>query len=109
MVVAMDCPIAATSANLSGQGDIFVCLDKAIADIGNDVDLIIDAGATPAQHAASADRVNTIIDLTFESPYLVRPGWVGLEQVRKYFPTLRTDVEEYRRLLAQRAREVALT
>ncbi|MFL6651072.1 MAG: L-threonylcarbamoyladenylate synthase [Sulfurifustaceae bacterium] len=102
MVIGLNRPIAATSANLSGQGNIFVPLDKAIADIGAEVDLIIDAGPTAAEIAGSGDRVNTIIDLTFDVPYLVRPGWVPLDQVRKFFPNLNTDIEAYQRELRRR-------
>ena len=101
----LDGPIAATSANLSGQGNIFVPLAKAIEDIGDLVDLIIDAGPTAAELAGSGDRVNTIIDLTFDRPYLVRAGWVGLDKVKPYFPDLVTDTARYQQVLAQRVAE----
>lgn len=102
LVTGVGGPIAATSANLSGQGNIFVPLSKAIEDIGDAVDLIIDAGPTAAELAGAGDRVNTIIDLTFDVPYLVRPGWVSLDRVLPYFPNLQTDTVLYQALLAQR-------
>ena len=105
LVVGVGGPIAATSANLSGQGSIFVPLSKAIDDIGEMVDLIIDAGPTAAELAGSGDRVNTIIDLTFDVPYLVRPGWVTLDRVERYFPQLETDTELYQQVLARRVVE----
>jgi L-threonylcarbamoyladenylate synthase len=111
LVVGVGGPIAATSANLSGQGNIFVPLSKAIEDIGHMVDLIIDAGPTAAELVGSGDRVNTIIDLTFDVPYLVRPGWVTLDRVARYFPNLETDTALYQQVLARRVserREVAL-
>jgi L-threonylcarbamoyladenylate synthase len=102
IVVGMGRPIAATSANLSGQGNIFVPLEKAIEDLGELVDVIVDAGPTAAEIAGQGDRVNTIIDLTFEVPYLVRPGWVPLAEVLRYVPHLNTDVEAYQAALRQR-------
>lgn len=102
IVVGMGRPVAATSANLSGQGDIFVTLDKAIADLGDLVDVIVDAGPSAAEIAGQGDRVNTIIDLTFETPYLVRPGWVPLAEVMRYVPNLDTDVGAYQAALRQR-------
>jgi len=108
IVVGMGGPVAASSANISGQGNIFVTLGKAIADLGDEVDLIIDAGKTPA-HAAEhiEDRVNTIVDLTFEKPFLCRKGWVPLERVLEFIPDLETDVEKYKALLTDRAKNGA--
>jgi L-threonylcarbamoyladenylate synthase len=103
IVVGLDRPVAATSANLSGQGNIFVPLEKAETDIGDEVDLIIDAGPTAAQLAGDGDRVNTIVDLTFDRPFLVRPGWVALPKVLEYLPNLDTDTETYQKLLHARA------
>jgi L-threonylcarbamoyladenylate synthase len=105
LTVGLNGPIAATSANLSGQGNIFVPLAKAIEDIGDLVDLIIDAGPTAAELAGGGDRVNTIVDLTFDRPYLVRAGWVGLDTVQAYFPALVTDTAHYQEVLARRVAE----
>ncbi len=105
IVVGMGCPMAATSANLSGQGNIFVTLQKAIEDLGELVDVIVDAGPSVAEIAGNGDRVNTIIDLTFETPYLVRPGWVPLAEVLRHFPNLNTNVQSYQALLKQRVGE----
>ena len=102
IVKVMDRPIAATSANLSGQGNIFVTLQKAIEDLGELVDVIVDAGPSDAELAGRGDRVNTIVDLTFDVPYLVRPGWVPLQDVLKYFPNLIVDVNAYRAALQER-------
>jgi L-threonylcarbamoyladenylate synthase len=103
VVKAVGGPVAATSANLSGQGNIYVTLQKALDDLGDDVDLIIDAGPTAAAaYPDHPDRVNTIVDLTFDHPWLCRPGWVPLTTLTKYFPDLQTDVDTYRQLLAER-------
>ena len=98
-------PIAATSANISGQKNIFVDLQKAIEDVGNFVDLILDAGPSTAELAGQGNRVNTIIDLTFEPPYLARLGWVSVQEVQRYFPNLITDIGAYKRVLLERLKE----
>ena len=103
IVKGMNRPIAATSGNLSGQGNIFVTLQKAVEDIGDLVDVIVDAGPSEAELAGAGDRVNTIIDCTFETPYLVRPGWVALEEVLNYFPNLITDVNAYQTVIQERS------
>jgi L-threonylcarbamoyladenylate synthase len=103
IVKGLDRPVAATSANLSGQGNIFVSLEKAEADVGAEVDLLVDAGPTEAERAGGGDQVNTIVDLTFERPFLVRPGWVPLNRVLEAFPTLDTDTIAYQAALHARA------
>jgi L-threonylcarbamoyladenylate synthase len=103
MVVGLGGPIAATSANVSGQGNVFIPLARAIEEVGDRVDLIVDAGATAAELAPDhANRVNTIVDLTFDKPRLVRPGWVSLEEVRTYLPDVDDDLDAYKALLAER-------
>lgn len=97
-------PTAATSANISGQGNIYVTLDKAIADLGEDVDLIVDAGPTASDSATDhPDRVNTIVDLTFDPPFLVRRGWVPVEALAPWVPELVHDPALYQQKLAERA------
>lgn len=96
-------PVACTSANISGQGDIFVDLNKAVLDIGEQVDLVIDAGSESA--AADLDvenKSNTIIDLTFEVPYLVREGVLPVERLRALIPNLNENTDEYKARLAAR-------
>lgn len=100
-------PIAATSANISGQGNIFVPLEKAIEDLGDEVDLILDGGPTVAQaYGEHPGRVNTVVDFTMGRPWLVRAGWVPLERVLEHFPDLDTDTEAYKRSFQERARRL---
>jgi L-threonylcarbamoyladenylate synthase len=99
-------PIAATSANISGQGNIFVPVEKAIEDLGDEVDLILDGGPTVAQaHGEHPNRVNTVVDFTLGRPWLVRAGWVPVERVLEHFPDLDTDTEAYQRSFRERARQ----
>jgi L-threonylcarbamoyladenylate synthase len=100
-------PVAATSANISGQGNVFVNLDKAVRELGDHVDLIVDAGPTEAEaHPEHRHRVNTIVDMTFEPPFLCREGWVPLKDVRDFIPDIRVDPARYAELLAGRAAPV---
>jgi L-threonylcarbamoyladenylate synthase len=101
-------PIAATSANISGQGNIFVPLDKAVEDLGDEVDLILDGGPTVAQaYGEHPGRVNTVVDFTLGKPWLVREGWVPLARVLEQFPNLDTDTEAYQRSFRARAERIA--
>jgi L-threonylcarbamoyladenylate synthase len=104
IVIGMNGPIAATSANLSGQGDIFVPLAKAMEDIGHLVDLIVDGGPTEAEIAGTGNRVNTIVDLTFDVPWLVRKGWVAVDKLRDYLPGLVEDPRAYAAMIASTQR-----
>jgi L-threonylcarbamoyladenylate synthase len=100
-------PVAATSANLSGQGDILVDLDKAIADLGEKVDLIIDAGRdSEAARSPCLDKSNSIIDITFERPYLVRKGMVSVERIGQQFSTIEVDTSQYKVRLSQRVEQL---
>ncbi len=95
-------PIAGTSANLSGQGDIYVDFDKALRDLGDKVDLVLKATEEIRHKETPVHPGNTIVDLTFGIPRLVRPGAVPTERVRRFFPDLDEDTERYHALLARR-------
>jgi len=103
LVKAYGKPIVGTSANISGQGNIFVDLDKALADIGDGVDLILDGGPTvAAAFEDHKDRVNTIVDFTKGRPWLARTGFVPTEKVQAIFPDLNTDVDAYKAQLPKK-------
>lgn len=70
LVAALGEPIAATSANRSGEPSP-VTATEAAAGIGSGVDLILDAGPCPA------GRESTVIDLTGEAPRVLRWGALG--------------------------------
>lgn len=91
-----DAPLAATSANLSGQGQIRTSLEKAINDIGNDVDLIVDGGLTEAEVMDSEmTKAATIVDCSLERPYLCRDGVVPASVLRRHLPNLEIDIDAY--------------
>ncbi len=89
-------PLAATSANLSGQGEIRTSLEKAIKDIGNDVDLIVDSGLTEAEATDSGlTKAATLVDCSLGRPFLSRDGIIPASFVQKYLPDLETDIDAY--------------
>jgi L-threonylcarbamoyladenylate synthase len=75
IVEALDAPLTATSANLTGAADL---LDgKQLARLfGDKVDLIIDAGRVPGIGS-------TVIDLTVAPPRIVREGVIRGILLRK--------------------------
>jgi len=71
-------PLIATSANISGEGEI-ASPEKVIDLFRNRVELIVDGGEAPG------GRPSTVVDLTLDKPRLVRKGAVPEERLRKYF------------------------
>lgn len=69
-------PVAAPSANLSGRPSPTTA-QHVIEDLGDRVDLIIDAGET------FLGVESTVIDLTTDPPTLLRPGPVAVEDLVK--------------------------
>ncbi|MFH9405022.1 L-threonylcarbamoyladenylate synthase [Streptomyces sp. NPDC017638] len=103
-------PLGASSANLSGQGDIDVTFDVTVRDLGDRVDLILDEGETRrANRRPQKHPGNTIIDLTFTRPHLVRHGFVGPETLIPHLPDLDLDTEAYPALLRKRRAETEAT
>jgi L-threonylcarbamoyladenylate synthase len=73
---AVERPITATSANVSGHPP---ASDPAEVEraLGNQLDLLIDVGPTPG------GLPSTIVDVTTGPPTLVRPGAVDWEDIRR--------------------------
>lgn len=74
LITAAGCPIAAPSANASGAISPTTAAHVA-ASLGDKVPLIVDGG--PCQVGLES----TVIDLTGDSPILLRPGGVALEAI----------------------------
>lgn len=74
-------PVAAPSANRSTRPSA-TSAQHVIADLGGRVDVILDAGM------ASIGVESTVIDLTRETPLLLRPGGVSLEDLQALVPSL---------------------
>lgn len=69
-------PIAGTSANLSGS-TTGTMMSHAMDDFGDVVDVYVDCGAT------SGGVESTVLDLTADSPRIIRPGAVSADQIRE--------------------------
>lgn len=67
LVAGLDAPIAAPSANRSGHVSATTA-DAVAADLGDAVAIVLDAGASPV------GLESTIVDVSGESPRLLRPG-----------------------------------
>lgn len=105
-------PLGLTSGNLSGQGDIPIDLAKAVADLGDRVDLIVEAPSsseiTVSPNSAEHPS-NTIVDFTFGRPLLVRTGVLPTQTLLEHFPDLETDPGVFKRLLGERLAAKAAT
>ncbi|QMV15688.1 L-threonylcarbamoyladenylate synthase [Vibrio spartinae] len=101
-------PIALTSSNISGTGGHQVTREQAINDLGQHVDLVIDDGPIGWDDAAGTFQSNTVVDFTFNPPHLVRPGRFPIERLKILFPTLVTDLNAYKEVMALRMGDIKL-
>jgi L-threonylcarbamoyladenylate synthase len=76
LLAAAGRPIAAPSANLSGQVSATTAAHVA-ADFGESVDLVLDGGATPL------GLESTVIGFDGERPLLLRPGAVARQEIER--------------------------
>jgi L-threonylcarbamoyladenylate synthase len=75
-------PLVVTSANRHTQGSTF-SYEEAVAAVGSGVDFTIDGGKL------ELDQNNTVLDLTNETPTVLREGAYAFEALRKLIPDLR--------------------
>jgi L-threonylcarbamoyladenylate synthase len=68
--------VVTTSANKSGEPPPRTA-DEAAAQIGEEVDLILDAGPAPLK------KPSTVLDLTGEEIWIIRPGPITAEDIKK--------------------------
>ncbi len=80
-------PIAAPSANTSGSPSPTKA-NHVIEDLNGKIDMIIDGGS------AEVGLESTILDLTGDTPSILRPGGITLEQLRQVMPNVVVDVTE---------------
>jgi tRNA A37 threonylcarbamoyladenosine synthetase subunit TsaC/SUA5/YrdC len=79
-------PMAVSSANLSGQ-PAATTADEAVAQLGDQVDVYLDAG--PATHGVAS----TIVDCTTDVPRVVRLGAVDLAALRAVLPLVEAPAQ----------------
>ena len=80
LVQAVGLPVTATSANISGEGEISNPAE-ILAVFKDKVDIIVDGGATPGGLAS------TIVDIAGPTPRILREGAITRSQLEKYIPT----------------------
>jgi L-threonylcarbamoyladenylate synthase len=71
-------PIVGTSANLSGQPSALTA-EEVYTQLNGKVDLIIDGGRCPG------GRESTIVDLTGETPIVLREGAISREELKSAY------------------------
>jgi len=81
VVRGLGAPIVGTSANLSGSPSALTA-EEVRAQLGDRVDMIIDGGRCPGGWES------TIIDLTGETPLILREGPISSEELREVCPSL---------------------
>lgn len=81
LINALGAPLAATSANLSGQ-PAPTTARQAVGQLAGRVPLIIDGGACPGGIAS------TVLDLSVSPPRLVRAGAIPVGELRRWLPDL---------------------
>jgi L-threonylcarbamoyladenylate synthase len=79
MVRALERPITATSANVSGDAprQTVDAILESLGEKAHGIDLIIDGGELPAREPS------TVIDLTHDHPLIIREAAVSADDVRK--------------------------
>jgi L-threonylcarbamoyladenylate synthase len=69
-------PVVGTSANLSSQPSLLTA-EEVQAQFGDQIDLIINGGRCPG------GRESTIVDVTGETPLVLREGIISVEELRR--------------------------
>jgi len=74
-------PIVGTSANLSGKPSALTA-DEVYAQFGEKIDLVIDGGR------CSGGKESTIVDMTRETPAILREGAIKKEELEQVFKSI---------------------
>jgi L-threonylcarbamoyladenylate synthase len=74
LIRAAGAPLAATSANLSGQPSPVTAQD-VLAQLGDRIPLVLDGGPCPG------GAPSTVVDLTGPAPVLLRPGPLSMDDI----------------------------
>ena len=87
LITAAQLPVAAPSANLFARPSPTTA-QHVLEDLNGRVDLILDGGPT------SIGIESTVLDLTGDTPRILRPGGITLEQLQTTIPSI-TYVSQY--------------
>jgi L-threonylcarbamoyladenylate synthase len=86
LIKGLGAPIVGTSANLSGKPSALTAAE-VYAQLGDKVDLIIDGGRCPG------GKESTVVDLTGETPLILREGAISREELRQCVLPLAVTIE----------------
>jgi len=75
LIRGLSAPLAATSANISGQPSL-VTADDVLAQLAGRIALLLDGGPCPG------GRPSTVVDLTVRPPRVLRPGPITTHQIQ---------------------------
>ena len=84
LISAAGVPIAAPSANISGRPSP-TSADHVIEDLDGRIDMIIDGGEVPI------GLESTIIDVTGDEALVLRPGYIGMDEINRVAGSGRLD------------------
>lgn len=87
LIASLGGPLAATSANRSGDLPALTAAE-AEAALGDKVDIILDAGRVPTGVAS------TVLDLTADPPRVLRPGATAIQELADFLARQGIEVEE---------------
>jgi len=76
LVEGLGVPVVGTSANLSSQPSVLTA-DEVCSQFGDKIDLVIDSGR------CSGGRESTIVDVTGETPVVLREGAISKEELKQ--------------------------
>ena len=79
IIAAVGAPVAATSANRSGQPDALTA-GEVMAQLKGRIAAVVDGGPCPG------GIPSTILDCTTDPPRVLRKGAIPVETLRKYTP-----------------------
>lgn len=85
LISASGVPIAAPSANTSGKPSPTLA-EHVIDDLNGKIDMILDSGAT------GVGLESTVLDLTGDTPLILRPGGITLEAIKVFVPSVEMDL-----------------
>jgi len=81
LIQRLEAPLAATSANRSGNPDPLTA-QEVLAQLGRRIDLLLDGGRTPGALAS------TVVDLTPRPARILRAGAIPSSRIRELLPDL---------------------
>jgi len=86
-------PVAGPSANRSGRPSP-TDAKAVMQDLGDSIDIVLDAGAT------NVGLESTVLDVTGDRAYLLRPGGLELEQISRVAGNVKVDITDEKKKMS---------